>query len=212
MKNLFRLFGITAFVSIPLTLLAGEKGPMTPLSEEKLSSPIALSQECAGVTIVEWRVDGSPQTPLNSQAVQEIDRLCRLAVLRFPEFVKRQGYQFLHSGENFFQNISIIPADSYHRNLNDLESRFAGRTAEYDQDGHALPILGYHQRDAYYVYIFNEISLKDGINPQFKTVAAHEIFHALSSQFEIYIQHSGNKDEQEEKMARKFTMWLGLGE
>lgn len=208
MRSIAFSIGLVCFL-FGTAISAEEVGPMTPLPEEKLSKPIYFREECNLVAIREWRTNQPDQTGPNSAVIKEISRICQEVVTRFPDFIKYRNLKMEKSYEDFFVNLSIIPDDQKSRDLNDLESRFNGRAAEYDEKGKPLPILGYHQRAASYIYIYNEIIQDGQINPQFKLVLAHEFCHAMSWQYGIYQQHQGNKDLQEEKMARQFTDWLG---
>lgn len=208
MRAITFLVGWACFL-LGTNISADQAGPMTPLPEEKLPKPIYLQEECRLVAIREWRINKSDQTGPERYALGEIDKICQEVVVRFPDFIKYRNLKMEKSYEDFFVSLSLIPDDSKSRDLNDLEGRFNGRSSEYDEKGKPLPILGYHQRDADYIYLYNEV-LEDGhVNLQFRVVLAHEFYHAMSWQYGIYQQYQGNKDLQEEKMAKQFTDWLG---
>lgn len=184
--------------------------PMTPRAEEKLSEPLSLKDECRYVRVREWRVDGENQTPKSPEALELLSGVCLLAVGKFPEFVKRHGYTVENSFVNVDFNLSIIPDNSHYRNLNDIEFRFAQRTHTRDANGKILPVLGYFQEDAEYIYIYNEMFYQDKTNPQFLEVFAHELFHGMSRLYGVYQQHTGDKHAVDEKLAQLFTQELGL--
>lgn len=177
---------------------------MTPLPEEKLEQSIFLSGKCAHVEIVEWR--GSRQDSVL------LDAICQEVLDKFPLFIKEKTNFKLSRTELFSQSLSVIPFNSKFRNLNDTEFRFSARSGiEYDEDGAVMPILGYHQRSTSFIYVYNVVKIDGKLNPQFRTVFAHELFHALSFQWGIFQQHSGDKNIKEEEMAQEFTNWLGYG-
>lgn len=195
------------------TIVSGAQvGPMTPLYSEELPTSLGFSQECQQVSIVEWRTDGSDQTSAQPSVIIQLDQVCQTVVKNFAKFIATQKeYQLSSKIDNFHQFLSILPINSKPRNLNDSESRFANRSKSLDENGEVIPVLGYHQRAASFVYLYNLIIIEGQLDAQFRTVLAHELFHALSYQFGIYQQHSENKDQKEEEMAVKFTIWLGWG-
>jgi len=190
-----------------------EKNHMEPFGSERLSSPISLTGNCANVVIVEWRPTPGRQvsTSPSDKAKTAINETCELVVKNFKRFVLLQQYT-VGSVNNFSQTISLMPADIQNhgsdlRNLNDFSYRFNSRYKELDEDGDVIPIWGYHSRSTSHIYIRN-----DALSSNFKTVFAHELFHAMSYQFGIFQQYSSNQTATDEKMARKFTQFIGLGE
>ena len=188
-------------------------GPMVPRAIERLSAPIKLNDLCAEITVVEWRPTPGLEnsTSKSEKSIKILNQICNLSVRFFPQFINKY-YDFSDRVENFSQSLCLMPADVNQygqdvRNLNDISYRFVNRTKAYDEDGIPYPIWGYHQRSMSHIYIRNDVP-----NAEFKTVFAHELFHAMSYQYGIYNQHEGDKDEADEKLARKFTRYLGLGE
>lgn len=189
------------------------QGPMMPRAVEKLSTPIKLNDLCAEVTVVEWRPTPGLEnsTSKSEKSIKILNQICNLSVRAFPKFINVY-YDFPNEKETLLQYLCLMPADvEQHgqdvRNLNDINYRFFNRTKRYDEDGIPYPIWGYHQRSVSHIYIRNDV-----LNAEFKTVFAHELFHALSWKYGIYNQHLGDKDVIDEKMARQFTRHLGLGE
>ncbi len=197
---------------------AERKGHMLPLEEEKLSKPLFLTGSCRQVKVVEWRpAKGWEQsTGYSPVALDVLNDICQTVLAKFPVFVIKKGYQ-INTDFVFTQNISLIPGTRKYngfgyRNLNDVKYRFLNRSKEYDEFGEVYPIWGYFHRDASYIYIRNDVLNEDmTVNLKFKTVFAHELFHALSYQYDIYNQHRGNKDQVDEELSQKFTEYLGLG-
>lgn len=178
------------------------KGPMQPLAQEKLTRPVALKDKCSKVVIVEWQSQNknSLQT---SQSEQVLSDVCNTVVDKFYTYT-RQNKKY-----DLVQNVSILIGDSGRRHLNDASSRFYFRSANYE-GGQIVPILGYHQRAANHIYIFNQILFQDKngnwiANPEFKTVWAHELYHALSYQTGLFHKRPGDKEQKEEQAAQKFA-------
>ena len=82
----------------------------------------------------------------------------------------------------------------------------------YDDDGNVIPIWGYHQRKIASIFMRNDVLDGGAPNQMFKMVFAHELFHAMSYQYGVLDQYDGDKTAADEKMARKFTISLGLGD
>lgn len=194
------------------------QGPMTPLESEKLPQSLALTGACANVKVVEWRPTPGflSSTSYSANALQILDQTCQKAVSNFHAFLVQDGWH-VESRSEFSQSVSLMPADlnrhgEAYRNLNDASFRFFSRTKEYE-DGQVVAIWGYHQRATKYIYIRNDVYRDDKkVNNSFKTVFAHELGHALSNYYGIYSSHKGNKDEADERLAKNFTKYLGLGE
>ena len=191
MKFLFCILFLI-FFSAPLAAdQIKTRGPMDPQSNEKLSSPIKLSERCSKVIIVEWQHVSDKE-----QAIKDLNAICNDAIKKFIDFVKSAGYS-LPSGRSLIQNISLLNFDSNYRSLNDSEFRFYYRTKNY-KDGSIIPIYGYQQPSISHIYIFNEIRKDGKINSLFRKKFAHELFHAMSSQFGLKTK------EKEEILASNF--------
>lgn len=185
---------------------------MKPQSYEKLESPIRLIDGCDDIFIQEWRsTPGLMETTgPTSKSIKVINEICNLSLNKFPEFAKKKGFVIKSVDEKFHTTICMMPADVYDqgtapRNLNDLKFRFAKRTIRY-------PLWGYFQRQQNYLYLRNDVLRNNGrINYRFKTVFAHELYHALSYYYGIYYQYSGDKNKIDEQLAQDFSAYLGLG-
>lgn len=193
---------------------------MTPLSSEQLSSPYTLSGVCKDVRIVEWRPTPEylSSTSYSVQALTVLDKTCQQAVSKFKSFLKSESLTGKAPTTIAF-SVSLMPADASrhgteYRNLNDITFRFFNRTKEYDEDGNVYLIWAYSQRSNHYIYIRNDVLNDDGktVNSEFVKIFAHEIGHTLSYYYGIYDNHSGDKDAEDEKLARKFTTYLHYGE
>lgn len=191
MKFLFCIL-FCIFFSIPLAAnQIKTRGPMDPQPSEKLSAPINLSERCSKVIIVEWQHLNDKE-----QSIKDLNAICNDAIKKFVGFVKLAGYN-LPLGRSLIQNISLLNFDSNYRSLNDSEFRFYYRTKNY-QNGSVIPIYGYQQPSISHIYIFNEIRKNGKINPLFRKKLAHELFHAMSSQFNLKTK------EKEEVLASNF--------
>jgi len=176
MKFLFCILFLI-FFSVPLTANQTKtRGPMDPQPNEKLAVPINLSERCSKVIIVEWQHANNKE-----QSIKDLNAICNDAVKKFVDFVKSAGYS-CSLDKKLIQNVSLLNFDSNYRSLNDSEFRFYYRTKNYS-GGSVIPIYGYQQPSISHIYIFNEIRKNEKINPLFKKKFAHELFHAMSSQF-----------------------------
>lgn|GEM_PF-3223162 len=201
---------------VPSAERDGGNTQMRPLPSELLAEPIDLP-ECPGIRIIEWRVTAghTASTRPSAAAIRIIDRVCDAARRGFDDFVTRQGIPTTRRSP-LHADVCLLPADARsgedYRNLNDVTWRFRSRT--FAHEGSALPrVWGYHQRSTQTVYVRNDVFNEDGTpNRGFETVFAHEMFHALSYGSGLYERHAGDKDAEEEAMARRFTRGLGIGE
>jgi hypothetical protein len=184
---------------------------MLPTASERLDDPISLVGVCEGVEVIEWRATAGykKQTGLSEDKIKIVKNVCKLAVNKFPEFAKKRGYKLTNS-DKFETKVCVMPAkmeldgDSP-RNLNDINYRFSERS---DKD----PLWGYYHRYKNYVFVRNDVKLDNGkTNHHFKTVFAHELFHAMSYRYGMYNKHPGNRDRVDEVMAQQFTVYIGLG-
>ncbi len=197
------------------------KGIMTPLPSERLTKPILLQQACKKVKIVEWR--GTPghikSTSPSKKSINILNKSCNMMVPKFFEFMKdrHNDYKLENTNTKFDTSISFMPyikgkQGHQPRNLNDIKYRFVYRTKTYT-DGEVNIIWGLFQRAEDWTYVRNDILLSDGKtkNQETEKVFIHEMFHAMSWHYKVFHQHSGNRDNVEERMAQEFTIYLGLG-
>lgn len=167
---------------------------MLPLKSELLNDPVEMT-DCP-VTIVEWRGDNA----LDPNRVEKLNDYCKLVIDKFDIFINEKGikkYNTIPFGNTW--NVSIIPEDSKYRSLNDAKYRFKERW------NNNATYWGYTNNNRQYIFLANEATMP---------FWAHELFHALSFHYFIYINHA-NTDEKrlaiEEALAKEFTVWLGLG-
>lgn len=155
---------------------------MLPLNSEKLDQPIEL--QC-GLKIVEWSGDKEIDE-------KRLNELCDKAVKEFPKFLKTEKnidveFVFLN------WHASFIDKGSCNRCLNDLKNRFKNR-----EDKRVLS--GYTDYNINHMFV--------GINDKaLETIFVHELYHSITD-YNGYLF----SDEEDEKLARKFTRKLGLGE
>jgi len=184
-------------------------GSMEPTQEERLNNPQALSGPCSHVSIIEWRsTRGKAGSEINKKNIAILKKTCKLVVNNFESFIKQKRfYKFKGDVSKFNVEICLMPLNSKSRNLNDLKGRFLKRAVQ-------VPVWGYYQYSSNNIYIRNDVMINKRVNKTFVKVFAHELFHAMSSQFEIYDQHSLDPklaSKLEEKMARDFTEFIKLG-
>ncbi len=108
-------------------------------------------------------------------------------------------------------SISLLNKGNKSRQLNDLE-RFAKGYNPKNSNGDPITKYGYYHFETNHIFIFNEIMNGKMPNKMFKTVLAHEIFHALTHQNNLIEKMPHPIYESDERMAREFTLFLGLGE
>lgn len=188
-----KLLIILSILFLNSTILADSKiiGHMIPLPTEKLSTSIRLS---CGVKIQEWR--GSNISATN---VKRMEDLCIKTQKKFYIFAKSKGYE-LSTESSFSWSLSLIPDGRGYRELNDLKFRFSERPQKEE-------VWGYTSRTSEYIYMVSNTDL-----PNFDTIFAHEVYHSLSFNSGLYDNLPGNKSVVDEKLAREFTRYLGLGE
>src|SRR3989304_3091824 len=117
---------------ISLSVLAEDEGHMRPFKREMLLKPIEIS-ECS-MKILEWRPKkNDKQTKPNQKNIDIVRKTCKLAVDKVPEFVTQKGYKVKQT--DYKINISFMPYNKEHRNLNDIEDRFKYRTKFLNSEG-----------------------------------------------------------------------------
>lgn len=155
---------------------------MLPLNSEKLDKPIEL--QC-GLKIVEW--NGRREVDQ-----KKLNELCDKAISELPKFLKAEkniDVEFIF----FNWNSSFIRTGSCNRCLNDTKNRFKHR-----EDKRFLS--GYTDYNINHMFV--------GIDDEsFETIFIHELYHSLTD-YNGYLFSA----EEDEKLARKFTRKLGLGE
>lgn len=191
---------------------------MLPLPSELLPNPVKV--EGCPITVTEWRASkGKPHTGPSDDSFLILSIVCKRVLKDFPTFVKKEGLKMLKPEAVFHEKFAFMPWIDYedgmdYRNLNDLKDRFRKRTRFYNIYGDLVPILGYSDRNENYVFMMNNAFHSDGKKPnkKFAIVFAHEMFHAMSDQYKIYHTLGPAKDTVDEQLARKFTVFIGLGE
>lgn|SRR5574343_490277 len=189
-------------------------GHMDPLPEEMLPNPIIMAT--CPLTISEWRADfgRDSATGFTANNLKIFEETCHQAVEAFPKFIKRENIKIDLSGTVYF-SVSLMPflqdkGGFDYRNLNDADFRFAERVKHYTPDGRLYTILGYTQHFPRNIYLRNDVSDKNGRpNKQFQETLSHEIFHAMSFHYGLFASYDGDKNAKDEKLAKKFSQYLG---
>lgn len=167
-----------------------------PLSNEKLPSPVNLTKICSSIQIQEWQ-----NQPSNSEKeIQILDSTCQLARTKielFYSFYKKKCTNLA----SFQANISLLNRGSNIRELNDLKFRFVSRKTETDENGKPYPLLGFFDFQTKHLFVLNDFQ-----HSKFKTIWAHELFHAMNYHCGFYLN-----SQAEEREAQQFTIFLGLG-
>lgn len=184
---------LLALVSVAGSALADERvvGPMTPLPEELLLTPVVL--DC-GATIREVR-GGSPD-------MARLNRLCTHAFTNFFTFVRDMRHLEVIREDDFDWNVSFLPDASCFRCLNDERHRFRGRFVRGN-------LTGFTDRDLAYIFM-----ISDPNDREFRVTFVHELFHAMSMFYGIFDRHPGDWTEKaaaDDRLAADFTDWLGYG-
>lgn len=216
MKKLYYIL-VVFFISVFSSSALADgyaKGRMRPLEYERLINPVSLSTLCKNVKIVEWRSTPgyTEYTKLDKKTIRIVNATCNLTVKNFYTFIDSKKVYYIDREKQLSTSLSFIPAvlgrsGKAHRNLNDVQYRFAYRSV-------LEPLWGYFQRHANWAYITNDVLEDDGeINVGFVLVTAHELFHAMSYTTGVFHQHKPvhRKEEIEEELAEQFTEFLGLG-
>lgn len=175
------------------------KGQMTPLTQELLKKPVTLEDHCRNVKIIEWRGTNGYSTP-NKRHIKAFNAQCNKALASFFKFMKDRHSDYTIKGKlsKFKTKLCLMPVGSSPRDLNDREYRFSRRMIKVN-------LWGYYEKATNYIYIRNDV-----MNVR-KVIWSHELFHSFSHQFGIFKQHTGNRDKADERMAKEFTTYLGLG-
>jgi len=169
-------------------------GHIEPLNEELLENPVTL--EC-GVTIlenIEIRNNHLVKLELTSKDIEILNVICSRVKYNYSIFLKDNGIKTPDLSREFHWKASLIPDTNNYRCLNDTRYRFYNRKIIDEGD---VEVDGF--TDKYRGYTF---SLSNRNSKFFKTVFAHEIFHAMSIFYGI---------NDSEELAEDFTSRLGYG-
>jgi hypothetical protein len=199
----------------------GNRKAMLPRPDELLKAPIHL-KSCP-VTIVEWRASSGKQytyTGPSKKGVKIFDAACKKAVEAYPKFLKHEGLLTKRNANVVFkEKVALMPWEisldgTDPRNLNDIADRFKNRTAFYNSQGQFLSIQGYSDRNDNFIYMRHDILWPDGSkNEMTEIIFAHELFHAMNDQYEVFQKLADNDEDRvakDEVLARKFTKFIGL--
>lgn len=214
-----KILGAIAFFAFTILSNESSSNPITPTENisnkdsiydikpwqsEKLANPIELSN-CPGIKIVEWR----PAPSVKSTDL--LNKTCLKIFSKYSGFLKSQKIFYDGNFDNFHLDISLIPVSDEFRNLNDHIFRFRDRVKTYDNEGKVDKIWGYTDFRNKISFVRSDITTEKGqVNHKVLIVFAHEMYHALSNQLGINGKYHYNPKIDEE-MAKKFTVYLGLG-
>lgn len=208
---------------LPATPHPRSDHPTWPTDDELLNPPLKL-KDCP-VTITEWRASKGKLTAYTgrSQAGEDaLSAVCSQAVAAYPKFLAKEHLAHARDPNvRFAESAALMPWDidtdgQDPRNLNDLRYRFRDRTRFYNELGQNLSVQGYTDRNDDYFFMRHDILYPDGsVNPHAITIFAHELLHAMNDQYGVYERLGGASEERsakDETLARKFTVFMGLGE
>lgn len=188
---------------------------MEPWASERLATPISLPN-CPWVTVIEWRAPaGTTRGGPSEVARKVLGNTCEKAVQAFPKYLKIHKLNVVVDPQKFHQSLCLMPAldaeGSKMRNLNDSVFRFKDREKSYGEFGRVDIIWGYTNFHNNSTYMRNDVINEDGsINKKTVTIFAHELYHAMSWQYQVNNLYY-NDAKTEEEMALNFTQYLGLG-
>jgi hypothetical protein len=180
-----------------------------PTSQERLPQPVQLG--CIGMRVIEWRASKAlpATTAFSTQGIQEMSRLCEIAIRRYPEFMRSKGLQFAPAPLDV--DISLLPANTIMdgkdpRNLNDTAGRF--RVVQptccswgiWDTPTHSL----FLRNDPIY---FSKTGAS--ANKYFGRTMSHEMMHVLNSFYNARALN-GFDEARDEQLAEDFVGYLGF--
>jgi hypothetical protein len=168
------------------------KGHIKPLPEEFLQTPVTLRCGVSIIENVEKRNGKLVRQELTELDVKTLDTVCSRVAVSYSDFLSAH-HMGTQSAEKFHWEVSLLPDTKDYRCLNDTKYRFYSRKV---QEGD-VSVDGY--TDEFQRYTF---SLSNRNSKYFKTVFAHEVFHAMN-----YF----NRISDTETLAEAFTAQLGYG-
>jgi hypothetical protein len=180
-----------------------------PTSQERLPQPVPLA--CAGLRVIEWRPSTAMPvaTALSTQGIQEMNRLCEMAIRRYPEFMRANGLRFALAPLEV--DISLIPANmmmdgAEPRNMNDTAGRFRVVQPKccswgiWDTPTHSL----FLRNDPVYFTKTGPLA-----NKYFGRTMVHEMMHVLNSFYNARALN-GFGETRDEQLAEEFVGYLGF--
>jgi hypothetical protein len=177
---------------------------LAPLPHERIE-PIRLEKTCAGVTVVESQ--GGLPSPGARRTLQSV---CSLAFARFPSFLRMHKLR-VPEKVALEADVSLLDVGSGPRQLNDPK-RFADCGIPTHPDGRPYLLYGYYARITRHILVRNDLLVRKQPHRVTMRSFAHELFHAMTSQNGIDLQLRRPQEDHEERLAREFTAFLGLGE
>lgn len=163
---------------------------MLPTTTEVLQHPIKLN---CGVTIIENLEVNNSRKELSQQDITTLNTICNRVILYYKDFISSRQMGIVLDTGSFSWKASLLPDTSHPRCLNDNNGRFKYRVIA---EGN-VAVDGYTDKN-----IRHTFSLSNRNSKFFKTVFAHEVFHALN----IFYNISDTESDAED-----FTEQLGYG-
>jgi hypothetical protein len=171
-------------------------GYMEPLPKDVLRVPIHLYGKCSNVVINE--LNGN----FTADNIYSLSKLCNIATDNFAKFLSQQGIE-VDDSPKFEWKISVLKDGNCYRCINDTRYRFRDRFIKDD-------VWAYTSKTYERTFVLNDLSIYG-----YDTFFVHEMFHALSIYYSVFDGHADRDDKrakEDERLARKFTRWLGMGE
>lgn len=184
--------------------LKSKSSSLEPLPEERIS-PITLKNKCENGIVIEWQ-DDLP----SEEKVAVINDVCSIAVNNFGKFLKTKKI-ISPQKLNLKFSLSLLNRGYNKRQMNDPE-RFSECNLPKDSNGKPYKKYGYYHFETNHIFVINEVFEDKKPNVFFKMLLAHELFHALTHQNNLFEKMPYPEYDSNEIMAREFTSFLGFGQ
>lgn len=181
-----------------------------PVATEKLPEQITLS-ECPRLRIVEWRATSTlPYTAKSDAGVAVIEKACKLALARYPAFLKSKGLSFTRAALSV--DVALMPANTIlegkdPRNLNDTKGRF-----QVVQP--TCCSWGIFDAPLSFLFLRNDpVYDRGGVistNKFFVRTLLHEMAHVLNDKWQVKTRHFPGNDQRDEEIAEEWVSFLGI--
>jgi hypothetical protein len=173
--------------------LAKVKGHIKPFKEELLQNPITLDCGVVIVENIEYYNGQLVSRELSDKDIKTLNAVCSKVINNYNQFISSHQMGQPKSTERFHWEASLLPATKDYRCLNDTTYRFYYRKLD---KGNVI-VDGYTDSNQWRTF-----SLSNRYSKFFKTVFAHEVFHALNYFYAVV---------DTEALAEEFTAQLGYG-
>lgn len=197
---------IIAATLISSSVTASNTPVALPRSNERLAQPISTS---CGLKIVEWRGTSSlPYTVKTEEGVKVIEQACKLAVAKYPDFLKSKKLSF--SQESFSVEMALMPANSLlegklPRNLNDTAGRF-----QVVQPNCCS--WGIYDAPTSFLFLRNDPVETDSVttNKYFVRTLLHELAHVMNDKWHVRERNFPGNLDRDEEIAEEWVSYLGI--